>query len=227
MPYIRIILPQTDDFMAVILEVLSRDLDYFVKRIARPGTGITEEEVRSVYSALEKEIREVTEEGDGVNLSICQARPSIQGVFYNESESFDPARHKLVSNLIPGEVITEALKKVKLVKVPATIKGPVIQAFIDVRTKTRNTQITPGKIGKLKGVNLKVDTADEQQGIFFIDQNNQEIKVEVFSHNLPSDVTFEIPDTLTAGHYRIEVRTLLAGNKKLKKGTLDATLQVA
>jgi len=224
--YLNHLTPAPDDYAGTVMDARTRNLDYLVRRVARPGSGLTEEEVNAVVTALEREIVEVLMEGDNINLSLFQTRISIQGVFDSEEETFDRSKHQLVVHLSPGEALSKAIQQVSVEKVQPKEKRPVLQSFTDLKSGTRNEQATPGRIGRLKGLNLKINTQDEEQGLYFIGSNQQETKVILYSHNQPSELTFEIPEGLAKDTYRLEVRNFKKGQQDVRVGTLDYPIAV-
>ena len=72
---------------------------------------------------------------------------------------------------------------------------------------------------------LVFDPEDNLQGIFFINEDGTEIRVDVVGQNQASVLRFIIPQSINAGEYNIEIRNK-PGNK-LRKGQMEESLTVA
>ena len=64
-------------------------------------------------------------------------------------------------------------------------------------------------------------------GVFLVRSNRTTTRVDTYKTNKPSQHLFMVPVTLTAGTYRLEVRSKLRGSDNLRTWTLAATLTVA
>jgi hypothetical protein len=95
----------------------------------------------------------------------------------------------------------------------------------DLTTGEHNGAITPGEMTQLVGRRLKFDPTDSQQGLFFIAADGPETRVDKVGRNKPAELIFGIPASLTAGSYKLEVRSTLTGGA-LRVGALDDLLIV-
>ena len=101
----------------------------------------------------------------------------------------------------------------------------IINAFLDITTSQEDQVITPGQPAKIFGINLRVDTADDKQGVYFVrTDNGKETKVSVFVDNQPSKLAIIIPPGLSKGEYTLNVKTLL--NQKYATAEHGLTLRV-
>lgn len=224
--YLNNLTPDPNDFAARVVDAPTRTLKDLMDDIIHPGSGLTEGEVVMVISALERAIQKAIQRGENIDLSFLKSTITIQGVFNHKDETFNPNKHTLVLNWKPGASLYKQLEGITLEKVPAILKRPVLVAFNDLKSKTTDTVATPGRIGTIEGSDLKIDTEDTEQGLFFINDKSVETKVSIFSKNTGSGLHFEIPETLKAGNYRIEVRNRYKGSKTLRTGSLEQTVEV-
>ena len=82
-------------------------------------------------------------------------------------------------------------------------------------------------MAEIQGQLLKLDDTASDEGIFFISENGGgEIKVSYIYQNFPKSVQFEVPETLSAGSYRLEVRNRAHHGKSVRKGILEYPLNV-
>lgn len=72
--------PDPYDFTARLLDVPNYTFEDIVAICTRPGTGMTEEEIRGAYSNIEKAVRELSRSGT-VSTSLFETVFSMPGVF--------------------------------------------------------------------------------------------------------------------------------------------------
>jgi hypothetical protein len=79
----------------------------------------------------------------------------------------------------------------------------------DLLTDPVNGTLTKGNLAHLRGTNLKYDPTDPDQGLFFVKTTGSSapVRVERVKKNTPSEQLFAVPATITAGGYRLEVRS--------------------
>lgn len=217
--------PDPDDYAARVIDVKTYTLQDIIKIMIRKGKTLTEEEAYGAYMALEKAIMEVVEEGGNVNLSIVNTNFSIRGVFHSEDEPFTEGKHSFHINTNPGEVLTEAAKKVKLKRVKAREYSPDPLKVEDIGSGTTNQLLTPANMACLKGSNLSFNPEDAEEGFYLINDKNQETKITSIARNKPSEVVFLVPHGLKPGIYALEVRN--RGYSELISARLKHSLTVS
>ncbi len=216
------------DFMAVVQNQDSIDLNRLVDDIVAEGTGLTRPQALAYNEKLFQLIEHYAGIGCRVNLPVASFRASIKGVFINKDDSFDPARHSVVIHVTPGPRIRAVERTVKTAKVKGASPMPDPQDFTDAATGEKNRTATPGGIAALKGFYLRFDTEDPDQGLFFVPAANAAaaVRVQQFTAIKPSELHFLVPQ-LAAGEYRLEVRATIRGGKNLRRGTLADIIEVA
>lgn len=222
--YLNKLTPDPLDYAARVVDVKPYYLDDVIKIMIREGKTLTEEEARSAYLALEKALREITEAGGSIQLSILSTGYSIGGVFYADDETLTPGKHVLNVNAYPGEVIVEAAKKIKLKRVDDREYSPEPRKLTDVSSNTFNEALTPGNMACLKGKNLSFNTEDAEEGIFLVNDRGIATRVEQIARNKPSEVVFLVPQRLAKGSYALEVRN--RSYKEIVPGRLKHPLTV-
>jgi len=206
------------------IRVLNRE--DLINECCKEGTGITPYEAESIFKRLETVVTESLEKGYAINTPLINISPSITGVFDDFNDSFDVNRHKLRFNSTPGVLLKKAAEETKLHKIEPKSALVDIYSFTD-HTNTEEMDIaSPGGIGELKGKRLKSEEADTTQGIFFIADDGTEHRVTVYVTNTDSTQIFQIPATLVAGNYKLQVRSIHKNNKKLSIGSYAKTLIV-
>ncbi len=211
--------------------VVNRNI-YFIEDVVKQMTGegsiLKETECVAVIMSFLKRIGVNLTEGIGFQSDYFSVGIEMSGVFTDEKDKFDADRHHIYPNLNPGKIWKENLSIVKPEKVSAEESRPRPESIIDMKSKTSNLNISPGGMAEVNGLHLKVDETAADEGIFFISTNGGgETKVNYLYMNYPKSLQFEIPQSMVAGNYKIEVRNRAHGGKNLRIGTLEFTLQVA
>lgn len=111
-------------------------------------------------------------------------------------------------------------------KINAPVVSPLVVEYIDAKTKVSNSVLTPGSIGTLAGSDLKFNTANVNEGVFFIDSAGTETKAEIYSDVFDTEVKFVVP-ALAASIYTVELRKAYTKDNVIRIGTLDDNLTVS
>ena len=224
----NVLTPDPTDYMAVVQDTKKCSISNIIDDITGEGSILKETECSAVLHAFFRALGKRLQNGEGFISEYLLLDRSISGVFTSRDDSFDPARHQINANLRLGSMLATMAEQTPVHKVPTVKKLPVLESVRDLKTKTFNDRITPGSFAEINGRELKIgDLNDPQQGVFFIDANGVETRVNEVSNNYPSKLTVEVPDGLNTGEYRLEVRTVRRTTKKLRRGNLNETLVVA
>lgn len=138
-------------------------------------------------------------------------------------DRFDPARHRLKFKARLGSHFDKVAANIKLEKVMAKPKTPLLLAFKDIESGSGNETITPGRTAVIKGYRLKFDQDDANQGIFFIG-TDAEYRARMVVSIKPKELIFVNPADLPPGNYKLEVRALQRRHRDIKRGRLNAIL---
>lgn len=216
-----------DDCMAVVQHDKSFSTEDVLDAMMGKGSTVTKAEALSVMEEFAYGIETLLKNGGTINTELFNLSVSVQGVFINKNDSFDPKRHRIKINISAGMRLKKLEKELKAEKVAADRPMPTPVDFKDVNSNTVNDSLSPGGVGQLTGSRLKIENeADASQGIYLIAENGSEIKVSKLIRNKPAEVLFMIPEGLTSGKYTLEVRTQIRGVKELRKGSLPYDLTV-
>jgi len=213
-----------NDCMAVTTENDTITSKTLVEQMIGKGSTITKAEALSVIEEFEYAVVDAVKSGNNVNTELFKISPSIVGVFNDSNDGFDTSRHAVKINLNPGKRLSEVSDQIDLRKVSITAIQPIPQKFIDLITKVTNESFTAGQVASIRGSNLKFDEADPNQGIFFIDKDGNETRVDNLIKNYPSELMFIVPSVLTAWSYAVEIRCVYHKSKSLRKGRLVTEL---
>jgi len=221
-----------NDLRAQVRNPNTVTIDDIAAAIVRPGSTVTQAEFLAMYEELGAEIVRCVLRGDTVVLDILTARATLTGVWANAQDTFDPTRHQGRIRLAPGVRLRRAESELRFVLERAQDQSePRPERLEDFTSETTNGTLTKGGVVRLTGSKLKLDPADPDQGVFLTKTTgagtSTATRVARVMTNKPSEQLFVVPTTLTAGTYRLEVRTKVKGSTQLKTATLGATLTVA
>jgi hypothetical protein len=218
--------PDPTDFRAQLQTKGKKRRADIVKRIMSKNSGLAESELIAVFDEEKRAIEEFLEEGYSIDTGLVLIKPGVKGVFNSADEIFTSGKHELKMNVSPLKALKEVLNRISLVKIDGTLNVPRITIFEDLVSKTKNNSITPGKLAKIYGSKMKFDAADADQGIFFVKEDETEIRVEEYAEVGNKKVIFNIPQGLTKGNYTLQVYGKTSAGD-LREGTLKAVLKVA
>lgn len=222
-------LTEEHDFSARVKVVKSHDLEGIIDLILDRRNVISRTDLVAAFDIFFETVRGCISRGEGINLPLFNLGYSISGVFDDEDDLFDPARHRIKVNLNDGVIIKQAVKSIKPVKVEATHTDPEIRKFKDVATGKENEIITPKSIFEISGKRLKVTGDLANVGLFFVAEDGTEYNVVLLATNANKKLIGMAPQ-LDAGIYRIRVRTQYSNGvvltKEAKETTSNFTIEV-
>lgn len=222
------ITPDPNDQSARVQPNSVLDMEDIVKDMIKRGTMVTETDALAVVKLFILSIMDNVANGNHVNLPFVNIRPSIQGVFTDPSDNFDSSRHFIDARVVTSVEFSSLMSTAKVEKTTKPMRAPELTAFTDHNTSLINTKATQGGIGQLIGEELKYNTADAEEGIFFIETTSKaETKVASVATRTEGTLMFIIPAGLTAGRYIIEVRRKYTANNEIRRGQLATSITVS
>lgn len=223
--------PTPDDYSAVTQNVRSYTDEEIVEQMMQRGTTITRTDVKAVLQLYKEVIADLVADGAAVNTEIMNISPSISGVFTSATGSFDASRHKVNVNLSPGTALRKARERIVTQKVMMQGTVPRISEVLDVVSGALNSTLTPSGVLRLSGTHLKFIAGTETNGVFLIEaEKGTEVPCKTVVTDKPSEVTVQLPASLAAGTYFVEIRTTYSTSAKeaktLKTGRFAKVLSV-
>ncbi|MCR5887922.1 DUF4469 domain-containing protein [Hymenobacter sp. J193] len=217
------------DLRAQVQISATASIDDLANDIVRPGSTVTKAEFLAMYEELKTAALRRVQRGESVVTDFFILRPALTGVWADANDTFDPQRHRGHIRLTPGTYLRQAETELSFTLVRAVSQSePRPENVEDLLTDAVNATLTKGNLAHLRGANLKYDLDDATQGLFFVKSTGgAPVRVTKVKKNLPSEQLFVVPATLTAGSYRLEVRSKGKASTQLKTATLDAVLTIA
>jgi len=212
------------DFMARFKPRGTINQEALMDRMATMGSTVGRADMLAVLETYRAAVQAYVLEGYNVNTPLCNFSASIRGHFSGSDDRFDASRHHLGAVARPGRAWKPCLKSARMEKVGVRIPSPVLMQYLDVNSGARNTVLTPGGIGELRGRRLKCHREDPAEGVFFIDTGRSETRVTTLATNHPGLLIFQVP-ALASGTYRLAVRSCF-GAGSIREGALSQSLTV-
>ena len=198
--------PDPNDYNAVVVSEGAASMKDIVRLIKHRYTKLSESDIQAVLDEFLDAITFWIQENKTINTPMINVTATITGVFNSPQESFDPAKHKVNIRIKPASKMRETARTMKLERISPPSRIPLIEDFYDVASKNYRSSITSLNPVRILGDRLRFDEEDEQQGVFFINaEDQQETPAEMIVDNDPSKLTFMAPD-LPDGLYYVEVR---------------------
>lgn len=220
--------PDPDDCKATVVNRTTFNLDDVVKQLTSEGSILKQTECYAVIDAFLRKLGLNLAEGISFRSDYFSLGIEMSGVFINDKDKFDANRHMVYPNLKPGKPWKDSLANIQFEKVTADENKPRPENIIDLKSKTIDQILSPGGMAEVQGTLLKIDETTTDEGIYIISENGGgETRVNYLYNNYPKSLQFEIPEGLSAGTYKIEVRNRAHSGKSLRIGRLEQSLNVA
>lgn len=200
-------------FTGRIDEAMTYDTDTMILGIMNRGSTVTKADIQAVITDLIEVSLDAISKGARVNIEgFIQLFPSIEGVFNDSSDSFDPLRHKINIGSRAAEQLKKRLRTLTTMdKQPTPPIVPQIDQVIDTINGNINSTFTMTRIINVNGERLKFDNTRADEGVYIV--NDTAITVtklpsKVITISTDQKITFQGEVTATAGDLaRVEVRT--------------------
>lgn len=211
--------------VAYVSSPVSKDLNDVITMMIAEGTGLTRPQAMAYFEKLTQTVIYFLEEGHSVITPLFKVRPTITGLFDSKEDNFDATRHQIQIRTSTGLRLRKLPAGIEVQKVEANSQIPIINTFIDAASEQKNAMATPESIGVILGNQLKFNTADMTQGVFFVSVTNPMtvVRAMVYSKVTPKEVHFNIPE-LEPGDYTIKVAAESNDKKSINTGYMKVVV---
>ena len=216
-----------DDCMAQVVDAQTYTQDDINREIIKRGSSLTEADIVA-YQKLEREVyADIIAHGGNIVTPLFTTSFSITGVFANQADTFDKARHAVKLNVNAGTALKEAAAQAKVQKVEASPTDPYVTSVTD-KVSGDSSTMKAGSIMEITGSRLKFDAADSEQGVFALTAAGA-VRCEPVIEDKPARLMVMLPAGIETGDFTLEVRTKLHGAsgkslKTMKRGAFGKTL---
>ncbi|MCW9705612.1 DUF4469 domain-containing protein [Fodinibius salsisoli] len=216
-----------DDRLARPVNVPINTREDLIDDITSPGSILKPTETNAVIDNYWQRITGYIRDGEAYRDDYIRTRFGISGVFQNDEDQYDPARHQVLISIVPKDSVTDAADDINLQKVDGQAIRPEVETIYDWGSGTDDDILTPGGVLEIKGTHLKIHNNIEEEGVFFVNQaDSTETAATHIRTSEPKTLTLQVPEGLTAGTYRIEVRNTTYNSDSLRTGLFAPELTV-
>lgn len=210
------------------------DLEGLIETMDLRGASITRSDMLAVFEVLLQTLLYLLWRGVRIVTPFGEFGLTIKGDFSDEADNFDPRRHRVELLLKPGERLKEEFaQKVEVRRQQKRVPSPILTQCTNLADPTAAGLLSPGRMARLRGYDLKFDPADPEQGIFLIplpgglssDPQAAPIRVSEVGRNKGRELIFVVPPNLAVGAYALEVHAAF-GQSLIRHGRLEETLLV-
>lgn len=179
-------------------------MDHYIDDMVAEGTGLTRPQAIAYFEKLIQLTERYLKKGNFISTPLFRCRTSISGTFSSKGDKFDPDRHLIKISSTPGSRIRNIKMVAELKKESVIPYSPEIYKVIDSVTDEINCCVHSGCLAAIKGIQLKFDKHNQNQGIFFISDTNPKLETRAtgYSGIKPSEVHFIVP-VLPKGTYKL------------------------
>jgi len=211
-------------YKAVVRSYKTIGNEEMIADLAAMNASVSRQEILVVLDLMKAVIRKYLLAGFNVNTDLFNARVTVTGGFSSEEEEYDPARHAARVRMVPAADLKKGVARdARFEKTRADEPAPKPDSVYDFATLSRNATVSPGHVAEVKGLYLDCDSADETQGVFFVDKTNAARKADVVHKSSGTSVLFRVP-RLAPGAYSLIVRR--GFGKEVREGRLKAEISV-
>ena len=157
---------------------------------------------RYFLEALDEELSKQLLAGNRVSLGQLTTGFAIRGSFSSEDDRFDPKRHALIATIRTLDPLRSALSKVTPDNITLGLDCSVY-SLMDAVTHETNA-ITGTNEQHIQGVNLGIDTENDDEGVKLLDAEGNVAAVATVSASDAQTITCTFP-AIAAGAYTLVV----------------------
>lgn len=204
------------------------DLEAVIDRMVSMGTSLTRTDLHAVLMLLESTIEVIILEGGKISLDdFISIYPSISGTFDGPDDSFDKSKHTIKVNAgVLSKFANKIRLKASMEKIKSTQRKPDIYEIYDFGSDSKNEHLSINDMVRIKGDNLKFDKSQADEGIFIINSNGNETKINYRDEPTATKLQFIMPEVDgEPGSVEIEIRTRYNTNT-MRNGKTDLKLNV-
>ena len=189
-----------------------------IEIMAKGRTTLSQIDILAVMQLYKEEVQRQLAEGKTVKTPTGSFFPSAAGSMDSLDESYLPRdqtnNHEVRLHHRPEKrfekLILDELKIVREEHPDLSI--PSLRSIVAVCEEDSGT-IRPGGIVRIKGLRLRFDPKESEQGVFFVDSVGLESRSTLYPLILPGTVIAGVPSILAAGSYAIVLRAAVNGRE--------------
>jgi hypothetical protein len=198
------------------------EFDRFVDLMAKGRTTLTKTDIVAAMQLYREELESLLADGMTVKTPTGSFYACASGCMDSMDESFLPGvqdrNHDLCIHHRPERGFeANVLSGLRIVREESSDpKAPSVQSLSSSLSDAPDST-KPGDALQLRGLRLKFDPADPEEGVFFVDSAGTPTRSAAFPLVTPRAVIALVPSGLAAGTYSVQLRSKACG-KGLREG---------
>lgn len=205
-------------YTAVITDNETVSEKEIIEAMIAKGSTVSKAEALAVIEEYEAAVCKAIEEGKNVNTRMYKIHAAIKGVFESEKEIFDRKQHSIQINIKAGNRLKQCVENIKLEKISLNDNVPLLLTIQNLHTKESEQRFSANHVISIRGKRLKFDQQDPNQGIFFLNEDDLEFRVDNLIKNKPSELIFIVPEKISGNQFILEVRCMFPNASQLRIG---------
>lgn len=149
---------------------------------------------------------------------------------------------KMTLSFSPSDIALEAVENVTAGADVSTTNEPLLAGLYNIHTKKSGARLSKGYSARITGKRMKIAGDEAETGLYLASCTEDGIYDADFStwislgmenivDNTNTKILFNVPDSITAGNYRLIIRTAYGSgtriNKTVRTGVYDETVSIA
>lgn len=216
-------------YMPKIIHQRTVEFEELLQEMER-DTALSKEDIRLAITHFLDSIKLNLIKGLKVETPLGVFRMAIRGSFSGLEEDFRPGaetnNHQIRIDFRPNKSFENAvISRVNIEKVlENNVKYPKVFSVRNISSPESGT-CKPLDVLSFSGINLKINTAEEDEGIFWTNPQGEKTKTTVIIQNSNVGCTLQVPE-LPPGTYLVSIAVRLK-NHLLRTTTLDEPLVIS
>jgi hypothetical protein len=176
--------------------------DDLVDYVSRTNAGVSRPEIVSIEAAFEDAFAYFLSQGKFFHSPLLRLSLSVRGSFKKDEH---PVSTNIHANASVGPLLQQAAEKAGVKHGQESIKW-AIERVVDVHSGSVDDRITISRNIRVEGKGLTLVGNDS--GVEFVPTSGGapvKATIDQLAVNTPSLLVFEVPSSLTAGTYRIDI----------------------
>lgn len=212
--------------------VITVEFDEFIDVMARGRTTLTRTEVTGAMQLFKEELLRLLAEGKAVKTPTGTFYFSASGSLASLDASFVPDSQGTNHDVRLHHKVDKAFENAAKLELSIDrderpdFSVPVLNTIAIAGDLPAGTPLRPSDTAEVKGLRLRFDAADPNQGLFFVDSSGAETRSSRYTLILPGTLHAIVPAGLAAGVYKVKLRAAVNG-KDVTEGICKETVTIS
>jgi hypothetical protein len=161
-----------------------------------------------------------------VNTGYFSIHPNVGGTFDKANEGHDTRKHPITFRFRARAPLRALAEHIAVEVEGVADVACYVDEFIDISSGAENETLTPGGQFSITGHKIKIAGEEADIGVYFVSETGERVKTDGrLAENTASKLIGVIP-ALSAGTWRVEIKTQYSGGSSFLKEPRTATLNI-